>query len=56
MTQLQRSETPVLRDEKGIIAVYGFGAAERCSAKPGNTVLRVTINKNDRTGDNLKNE
>ena len=56
MTQLERSSTPVLRDEKGIIAVYGFGAAERCSAKPGDTVLRVTINKNDRTGDNLKNE
>ncbi|HCQ74019.1 MAG TPA: tRNA lysidine(34) synthetase TilS [Clostridiales bacterium] len=53
MTQLQRSETPVLRDEKGIIAVYGFGACERCSAKTGDAVLRVTINKTDRTGDNL---
>jgi len=56
MTQLQRSETPVLRDEKGIIAVYGFGICERCSAKTGDAVLRVTINKTDRTGDNLKNE
>lgn len=56
MTQLQRSMTPVLRDEKGVIAVYGFGVAERCSVKPGDAVLRVTINKNDRTGDNLKNE
>lgn len=56
MTQLQRSETPVLRDEKGIIAVYGFGVAERCSVKTGDAVLRVTINKTDRTGDNLKNE
>ncbi len=56
MTQLQRSETPVLRDENGIIAVYGFGVSERCSAKTGDTVLRVTINKTDRTGDNLKNE
>ncbi len=46
MTQLERSLTPVLRDEKGIIAVYGFGIAERCSAMPGDTVLRVTINKN----------
>lgn len=53
MTQLQRSETPVLRDEKGIIAVYGFGTCERCSAKTGDAVLRVTINKTDRTGDNL---
>lgn len=53
MTQLQRSETPVLRDEKGIIAVYGFGVCERCSAKTGDAVLRVTINKTDRTGDNL---
>ena len=56
MTQLQRSETPVLRDENGIIAVYGFGVAERCSVKTGDAVLRVTINKTDRTGDNLKNE
>lgn len=56
MTQLQRSETPVLRDEKGIIAVYGFGVAERCSVKTGDAALRVTINKTDRTGDNLKNE
>lgn len=56
MTQLERSETPVLRDEKGLIAVCGFGVAERCSVKAGDTVLRITINKNDRTGDNLKNE
>ncbi len=48
----ERDARPVLRDEKGVIAVYGFGAAERCIARPGDRILRVTINKTNRTGDN----
>lgn len=48
----ERDRTPVLRDAKGVIAVYGFGAAERCIARPGDKVIRVTINKTNRTGDN----
>ena len=46
MTQRQRALTPVLRDDKGIIAVWGFGIAERCAAAPGDKVLRVNIEKN----------
>lgn len=55
MTQLERNLTPVLRDDKGIIAVYGFGAAQRCAAKEAHTVVRVKINKTDCTGDNYQN-
>ncbi len=52
LSRRERETRPVLRDEKGVIAVYGFGAAERCIARPGDKVLRVTINKTNRTGDN----
>lgn len=48
----QRDLTPVLRDELGPVAVYGFGVAERCIAGPGDRALRVTINKTKLTGDN----
>ena len=48
----ERGTRPVLRDDKGVIAVYGFGVAERCIARPGDKVIRVTINKTNRTGDN----
>ena len=49
---VERAETPVLRDEKGVIAVCGFGVAERCIARPGDKVIRVTINKTKLMGDN----
>ena len=52
LSHAERERTPVLRDEKGIIAVCGFGVAERCIARPGDRVLRVTINKTKLTGDN----
>lgn len=52
MSLRRRELTPVLRDEKGVIGVYGFGIDERCIAHPGDRVLRVTINKTNRTGDN----
>lgn len=48
----QRALTPVFRDERGVVAVYGFGVDERCMAKPGDRVLRVKINKINLTGDN----
>lgn len=43
MTQTEKDLTPVLRDEKGVVAVYGFGIAERCAPLAGDTVLRVDI-------------
>ncbi len=52
LPQNVRNKTPVFRDGEGVIAVYGFGVAERCEAKCGDTVLRVEIIKNDCTGDN----
>ncbi|NCB51729.1 MAG: tRNA lysidine(34) synthetase TilS [Clostridia bacterium] len=45
LSHSQRILTPVLRDDKGVLAVYGFGIAERCAAKPGDTVLRVDLLK-----------
>ena len=52
LSRMERETTPVLRDEKSVIAVYGFGVAERCIARPGDKVIRVTINKTKLTGDN----
>lgn len=55
MSRAERELTPVLRDERGPIAVYGFGVAERCAAVSGQRALRVTIterNKSEGTGDN----
>lgn len=38
----ERDRVPVLRDEKGILAVYGVGAAERVCARPGGgAVLKI---------------
>ena len=36
---------PVLRDEAGVLAVYGFGRSRRAQPEDGETVLRVTIEK-----------
>ena len=38
-----RSGVAVLRDEAGVAAVFGFGAAERLSAQPGDPLLHVTL-------------
>lgn len=54
MTQPERDVNPVIRDEKGVIAVYGFGIAERCAAKKGDTVLRITVEKSKPSGDKGK--
>lgn len=40
-----RDLIPVLCDDLGVIAVYGFGIAERCAAQPGDNVIRLQIEK-----------
>jgi tRNA(Ile)-lysidine synthase len=37
----QRRATPVLYDDDGVIAVFGFGIAERCAARPGDPAERI---------------
>ena len=46
MTQAQRNMTPVIRDEKGVIAVGGFGVCERCAANTGDKAIIITVNCN----------
>ena len=41
----ERARTPVLYDEQGILAVYGFGIAERCAAAPGESAERIEFRK-----------
>ena len=41
----ERARTPVLYDEQGVIAVYGFGTAERCAAAPGEEAERIELRK-----------
>ena len=38
-----RNTVPVLYDDAGPIAVYGFGIAERCAAQPGDDIVRVAL-------------
>lgn len=40
-----RALCPVFRDEKGPIAVWGFGVAERCAAKEGDDCIVIKITK-----------
>ncbi len=40
-----RESIPVLADEKGIIAVMGYGIDSRCSPAPGDKLSSVTIEK-----------
>ena len=40
-----RAGVPVLRDDKGVAAVFGFGMAERLSAAPGDTALYAALKK-----------
>lgn len=53
MTQAQRDLLPVVRDEMGIIAVYGFGVAERCAPDRAARLLCLTFNKNQEYGGQL---
>lgn len=39
----ERGLVPVLYDDRGPVAVCGFGISERCAAQPGDDVLRVTL-------------
>ena len=41
----RRLSTAVLYDEAGVIAVEGFGIAERCAAVPGDPVIRAELQK-----------
>lgn len=50
LTQPQRAMTPVLRDEQGIIGVFGFGIAQRCVAEIGDKILKVQVIKKKRNG------
>ena len=34
---------PVFSDEQGVIAVAGFGVAERCAAAPGKAAVRLEL-------------
>ena len=47
MTQRERDLTPVIRDEKGVIAVCGLAVDRRCEAKPGDKVLRLAIERDN---------
>lgn len=41
LTQAQRDRVPVLRDDAGVLAVYGYPADERARPEPGDRVLRI---------------
>lgn len=45
LTQTERDAALVIRDEAGPIAVSGFGVAERCAAQPGDTVIRILLQR-----------
>ncbi len=42
-----RAAVPVIADETGPIAVYGFGISERCAAEPGDKALKIEIRGRD---------
>lgn len=51
LTQPQRASVPVFRDEQGIVAVYGFGIAQRCVPEIGDTVIYIQCeNKRENGG------
>lgn len=43
LTSPQRASVPVLRDDKGPLAVYGIAVSERSVPKPGDRALRITF-------------
>ncbi len=45
LTREQRDRTAVLRDDKGILAVFGFPADERAKPQPGDDCLCIQINR-----------
>jgi len=42
----------VLYDERGVIAVYGFGVAERCAPAPGDDIIKIEVLFQDGRGKN----
>ena len=54
MTQREKNLTPVIRDEKGVIAVFGLALDRRVVPKPGDKVLRLDIEK-EKTGKSCEN-
>ena len=48
LTQRERALTPVLRDDAGVLAVYGFGASERAFPREGDTVLQISVYESDK--------
>lgn len=52
LTQSARDSVLVLRDEDGPVAVFGFGTAERCAARPGDTAIRVSLERIEKSGEN----
>lgn len=44
-TQRQRDTTPILRDDKGVLAVCGLAVAQRVQAEKGDKILRIEIER-----------
>jgi tRNA(Ile)-lysidine synthase len=44
----ERDRIPVLADEQGVIAVAGFGTAERCAAIPGGRAICIEVHQTER--------
>jgi len=42
-----REETPILYDDEGVIAIYGFGVAKRCAAAQGDDAIKIEIKRTD---------
>lgn len=45
LTQPQRAMIPVFRDEQGVMAVYGFGIAQRCVPEIGDKIIYIQCDK-----------
>lgn len=46
----KRLTTPVFYDEQGVIAVYGFGIAERCVPQTGDNIIKIEVMCKDGRG------
>lgn len=47
LTVSDRLTRPVVYDETGPIAIFGFGIAQRCAAEPGDDVIIIEIEKDE---------
>jgi len=45
LTKQQKMTIPVIRDEKSVVAVGGFGISEYAEASPGDRAIKITISK-----------